>query len=282
MQEVHEIEGDAMTTARELLIKGLQAMGADGLYSKTGFAREDAEAVVAWQNASCRPASDILERAKASGLYGKYIIQKADGSPIDPHADYFVLRLDTDPYARIAALEYAIQTDDQTLGGMLTKRVLDHVYSEDDQCRKRAEAWPLGMIKKLRGEVERLRDIIDRPPEEAEWMTDYHLLYSALDGPIIDAARKWHAAYRKAQNSNLTRKQENERLQAAWMASEEKSEGLAARIKELEAQRGRIEAAFLESEAYAHACMGESMPVDGEDWQAAREALEKIRSGKDD
>lgn len=33
-------------------------------YVVTGFTREDAEAVVAWQNASCRPASDILERAK--------------------------------------------------------------------------------------------------------------------------------------------------------------------------------------------------------------------------
>jgi hypothetical protein len=211
-------------------------------YVLTGFTREDAEAVVARQNAAVsRPAGDILERAKAeyeiadddivdllreliadveahrardlilcaiikereaevekyldyyhqeqitaslhyqnlgiykekaeslekeverlrsapkSGLYGKYIIQKADGAPVDPHADYFVLRLDTDPYARIAALEYAIQTDDQTLGEMLEKRVMDHVFSEDDQCRKRAEAWPLGMIEKLRGEVERLR-----------------------------------------------------------------------------------------------------------------------------
>ena len=34
------------------------------------------------------------------GLYQKYIIQKADGTPIDPNADYFVLRLDTDKHAR--------------------------------------------------------------------------------------------------------------------------------------------------------------------------------------
>lgn len=39
-------------------------------------------------------------------------------------------------------------------------------------------------------------------------------LQSALDGPIIDAARKWHAAYRKAQNSNLMRAKEVERLRS--------------------------------------------------------------------
>ena len=46
-----------------------------------------------------------------TGLYGKFNISKADGSPIDPEADYFVLRLDGDtPYAeasRQAALEFA-------------------------------------------------------------------------------------------------------------------------------------------------------------------------------
>ncbi len=41
------------------------------------------------------------------GLYQKYIIAKADGSPIDPKADYFVLRLDTDQNARLAARKYA-------------------------------------------------------------------------------------------------------------------------------------------------------------------------------
>lgn len=41
------------------------------------------------------------------GLYPKYAIAKSDGSPIDPNAQYFVLRLDTDPAARISALAYA-------------------------------------------------------------------------------------------------------------------------------------------------------------------------------
>ena len=76
-------------------------------------------------------------------------------------------------------------------------------------------------IKELEAEVEaknkqikELQDLIDKPPEEADWVADYHLLQSALDGPIIDAARKWHAAYRKAQNSNLMREKEVKRLRS--------------------------------------------------------------------
>lgn len=41
------------------------------------------------------------------GLYGKYIIFKADGSEGDPEAKYFVLRVDTDKHARKALLAYA-------------------------------------------------------------------------------------------------------------------------------------------------------------------------------
>ncbi len=40
------------------------------------------------------------------GLYDKYDIVKKNGQT-DPEAVYFVLRLDTDPHARIAALAYA-------------------------------------------------------------------------------------------------------------------------------------------------------------------------------
>lgn len=40
------------------------------------------------------------------GLYGKYKIEKADGTPINPQAQYFILRLDTDPYARRAVRTY--------------------------------------------------------------------------------------------------------------------------------------------------------------------------------
>ena len=40
------------------------------------------------------------------GLYGKYIIQKANGEAIDPKAVYFTLRIDTDPHARAAIRAY--------------------------------------------------------------------------------------------------------------------------------------------------------------------------------
>lgn len=59
------------------------------------------------------------------GLYGKYKIEKADGTPIDPSADYFVLRLDTDKAARLAALVYAdaIRGDNPQLAKELEDRV---------------------------------------------------------------------------------------------------------------------------------------------------------------
>ena len=44
-------------------------------------------------------------------LYGKYDIKKANGQPTDPKAEYFVLRLDTDPAARAAMLTYANEVE---------------------------------------------------------------------------------------------------------------------------------------------------------------------------
>lgn len=42
-----------------------------------------------------------------SKLFQKYNITKNDGSPIDPNAQYFVLRVDTDLVARKAVLRYS-------------------------------------------------------------------------------------------------------------------------------------------------------------------------------
>ena len=44
---------------------------------------------------------------KNGGLYKKYIIGKTNGNPIDPEAEYFVLRFDKDPHARTALIAYA-------------------------------------------------------------------------------------------------------------------------------------------------------------------------------
>jgi hypothetical protein len=49
----------------------------------------------------------VREQDKTRGLYGKYIVSKADGSPVAPKAYYLVLRLDADEDARAAALMYA-------------------------------------------------------------------------------------------------------------------------------------------------------------------------------
>ena len=53
-----------------------------------------------------------------SNLFNKYKIKKTDGSPVDPKAEYFVLRLDTDPAARYAVIAYAdfIRQDDPESG----------------------------------------------------------------------------------------------------------------------------------------------------------------------
>lgn len=47
--------------------------------------------------------------SEQQGLHDKYIVTKVDGSPIDPDAQYFVLRLDTDIAARVALRAYAGQ-----------------------------------------------------------------------------------------------------------------------------------------------------------------------------
>ena len=59
------------------------------------------------------------------GLYGKYVIEKADGSEVDKGADYFVLRLDKDIHARKAALGYAesVSNENPILAIELNKRI---------------------------------------------------------------------------------------------------------------------------------------------------------------
>lgn len=40
------------------------------------------------------------------GLYPKYKIVKTDGTPMDPNAKYFTVRIDTDRHARAAVRAY--------------------------------------------------------------------------------------------------------------------------------------------------------------------------------
>ena len=56
---------------------------------------------------------------RGGGLYGKYNIQRADGTRLDPRGAYFVLRLDTDPAARRAIGTYAHACDNPQLASDL-------------------------------------------------------------------------------------------------------------------------------------------------------------------
>lgn len=48
-----------------------------------------------------------MSNYKEGGYDKKYIISKANGNPVDPKAEYFVFRLDKDPYALDALYMYA-------------------------------------------------------------------------------------------------------------------------------------------------------------------------------
>jgi hypothetical protein len=67
--------------------------------------------------------------SEQSGLYAKYNITKADGTPTDSGADYFVLRLDTDFAARLALFTYAtaIQEKNPALAKALFKHLDEYL-----------------------------------------------------------------------------------------------------------------------------------------------------------
>jgi hypothetical protein len=56
--------------------------------------------------------SEVVRDFTPYGLYGKYRIEKNDGTPTDPDAAYFVLRIDTDPAAQAALITYAMRVED--------------------------------------------------------------------------------------------------------------------------------------------------------------------------
>ncbi len=67
-----------------------------------------------------------------SNLYHKYNVTKADESPVDSGAQYFVLRIDTDVHARQALRLYAdcIEEDDPAFAVQLRDWVAE--YSDAD------------------------------------------------------------------------------------------------------------------------------------------------------
>lgn len=79
------------------------------------------------------------------GLFQKYLIHKADGSAVDPDADYFVLRLDKDLHARQAATAYAFSVRQENPA--LAKDILDKVESYKDMISvKTYSVWVEGYM----------------------------------------------------------------------------------------------------------------------------------------
>ena len=75
----------------------------------------------------------------AKGLYNKYIVQKADGSPVDPDAFYLVLRLDKGEYleaCRAGAISFAhLVTDlNSELSADILQLIEDYEKGEDQDA----------------------------------------------------------------------------------------------------------------------------------------------------
>ena len=68
------------------------------------------------------------------GLFNKYYVNKVDGSPTDPEAVYFVLRLDTDPIARRVTLVYsnAIEETNPQLADDLRRKIYGMMEFPED------------------------------------------------------------------------------------------------------------------------------------------------------
>jgi len=71
-----------------------------------------------------------------TGLFGKYIIQKTDGTPIDPNAQYLVLRPDTDIAARVAIRAYIQALSDEN--AVFKQDLIDWIKRLDDKDHKDA------------------------------------------------------------------------------------------------------------------------------------------------
>lgn len=83
---------------------------------------------------------NVTKDYKETGLQtNKYIIKKADGSSIDPDAWYFVLRIDSDPHARAAAMEYcrSIRKENPKLSLELMEAVMGYQL----EMKKSSDIW---------------------------------------------------------------------------------------------------------------------------------------------
>ena len=52
----------------------------------------------------------VMHMSKQAGLFDKFELTRVDGKPIEPEAEYFVLRLDNDSDAVRAIMSWAVLT----------------------------------------------------------------------------------------------------------------------------------------------------------------------------
>lgn len=88
-----------------------------------------------------------------NGWERKYVISKADGSEVDPAAEYLVLRIDSDPEARSAALDFCVRTENKALAQDLGDRV---------QCYEMLAEVELKVPVKLTGNNKHVHNILRR------------------------------------------------------------------------------------------------------------------------
>ncbi len=76
----------------------------------------------------------------SKGFYDKYKVSKTDGET-DPDADYFVLRLDNDPHARIAAYHYALSVKEENpnLAFDLQRKIIKYESKKNDNTEPNKE-----------------------------------------------------------------------------------------------------------------------------------------------
>ena len=72
----------------------------------------------------------------SKGFYNKYKVTKTDGDT-DSDADFFVLRLDTDPHARVAAYHYAlsIKEENPNLAFDLQRKIIKYESKKNDNSQ---------------------------------------------------------------------------------------------------------------------------------------------------
>lgn len=66
-------------------------------------------------------------------LQNKFVIQRTDGKPIDPEAFYFVLRLDNDPEAVRAVMDFARRKGNEALYNGVRDRFIKGKVTHDGE-----------------------------------------------------------------------------------------------------------------------------------------------------